>query len=193
MYIPVDEQDVFRKKILEDKGYANIGAPGFEHYVDLDSTEPVIHVPPGFTVCSMGDRETHAARSWASWLSFHADEPLEAYDGDWSWYENVQRAPLYRRDLDIISKTTDDRIGSFCTLFYDDSSRSAVVVLDGTAKPFQRKGLGKAVLQEGLRRLKRLGCIRVFAKATDKGADAFYGTILVGRYCSETWIKEYHR
>jgi len=82
-------------------------------------------------------------------------------------------------------------IAAFCTIFYDDFTRSAVSVLVGTAAEHWRRGLGKAVLTEGLRRLQRLGCTRVLANGLDPPADALYGSVLGTKERSETWLKEY--
>ncbi len=191
MYIPVDEHDSFRKEILIQLGYAGIGNLGWEHYRDLGGPLPEAETPSGYTIRSMGELLEHPARSWASWQAFHSDEPDENYDGDWSWYANIQRCPLYRRDLDVVAATLDGQIAAFCTIFYDDATRSAVTILVGTAASHQRRGLGKAIIYEGMRRLKHLGCLRVFAKADDRAADALYTSVMSGKYVSETWIKDY--
>jgi len=190
LYIPVDEDDTFRKDILRHLGYAGVGNLGYEHYRDLEGPLPEAPTPAGYTIRSMGGLEEHPARSWASWTSFHPDEPDENYEG-WEWYANIQRAPLYRRDLDVIAVTADGQIACFCTSFYDDVTRSAVNVLVGTAAAHWRRGLGKAVLCETLWRLQKLGCTRVFAKATDPAADALYDSVMNVKYTSETWIKDY--
>jgi hypothetical protein len=58
-----------------------------------------IPAPLGYTLRALGDKTEHPARSWASGKAFHPDEPGENYGGG-TGYRNVQRAPLYRRDLD---------------------------------------------------------------------------------------------
>jgi mycothiol synthase len=191
LYVPVDEDDRFRKDILQRLGYAGTGQPGYEHHRDLSDPLPEFPAPAGYTIRSMGGLEEHPARSWASWQAFHNEEPEGNYDGDWSWFANVQRGPLYRRDLDIVAVTDDGQVAAFCTAFYDDATRSAVGVLVGTAAPHWRRGLGKAVLCEAIRRLQSLGCTRMIAKATDPAADALYGSVMNAKYTSETWIKDY--
>ncbi|MBE0696513.1 MAG: GNAT family N-acetyltransferase, partial [Anaerolineaceae bacterium] len=127
---------------------------------------------------------------WASWRAFHSDEPDGNYDGDFSWYQNIQSAPLYRRDLDIVAVTSKGEIAAFCTIFFDDTTRSAVCVLVGTAVEHWRRGLGKAVIVEGMRRVRRLGCTRVFATAYDPPADALYRSVMQTWQVAETWLKE---
>ena len=142
---------------------------------------PEAPTPPGYTVRSMGDVDEHPARNWASWQAFHPNEPVENFDRDWSWYANLQRCPLYRRDLDVVAVTPEGEIAAFCTALYDDATRSAVTKLVGTAAPYWRRGLGKALQFECFRRLQSLGCTRVFAKADDEIADLFYSSTMTER------------
>jgi mycothiol synthase len=190
VYVPVFSADAERQEALARRGYARRG--GRVHYWrrDLEAPVPEVPVAPGYAIRSMGELTEHPARSWASWQAFHADEPVTDYDGDWSWFQNVQSAPLYRRDLDIVAAAPSGGIAAFCTIYYDDFTRSAVAVLVGTAAEHQRRGLGKAVMFEGLRRLQKLGCTRVFANAYDPPADALYGSVLGSKEDSETWTRE---
>jgi mycothiol synthase len=191
LYVPAFSADTLRQQVLARRGYTK--QAGSVHHWHRDLHEPPAAKPisPGYVIRSMGEIDEHPARSWASWRAFHADEPEEAYDGDWSWYQNVQSAPLYRRDLDVVAAAEDGSIAAFCTIYYDAATRSAVSVLVGTAAEHWRRGLGKAVMSEGLRRLQKMGCTLVFANAYDPPADALYGAVLGTKEVSETWLKEF--
>ena len=73
--------------------------------------------------------------------------------------------------------------------FSKDATRSAVTVLVGTAAEHWRRGLGTAVMLEGLRRLTRLGCTRVFSSATEPPADALYRSVMQTMKVTDTWVK----
>jgi len=47
----------------------------------------------------------------------------------------------------------EDQITAFCTIWFDDVTRSAYFEPVATVPAHQRRGLGKAVITEGLRRL----------------------------------------
>ncbi|MFN2227299.1 MAG: GNAT family N-acetyltransferase [Anaerolineae bacterium] len=187
LYVPTFVDDELRREVLVRRGYTR--SEGQVHHWHGDLALDAVPAPAGYALRSMGDLDEHPARSWASWRAFHADEPDEAYDGDWSWYANVQRAPLYRRDLDVVAVAPDGGIAAFCTIYYDDVTRSAVSVLVGTAAEHWRRGLGRAVMTEGLRRAQAMGCTRLFANAYDPPADALYGAVLGTKEASETWYK----
>jgi mycothiol synthase len=191
LHVPVFANDLRRQVVLTERGYTRLNA-GVNHWQrDLDEPIPEALPVPGYTVRSMGDLSEHPSRSWASWRAFHSDEPEANYDGDWSWYQNIQSAPLYRRDLDIVAAAADGGIAAFCTIFYDDFTRSAVSVLVGVAAEHWRRGLGKAVMTEGIRCLQKLGGTRLFANGFDPPADALYRSVLGRSERSETWWKEF--
>jgi mycothiol synthase len=191
IYAPVFVDDVLRQGVLTRRGYTQ--HPGWNHHYwrDLTDALPVSSVPDGYTIRAMGDESEYPTRSWCSWRAFHADEPDSKYDGDFSWYRNMQSTPLYRRDLDIVAATPVGEIAAFCTISYDDYTRSAVTVLVGTAAEHWRRGLGKAVMLEGMRRLQRLGCTRVFSTAADEPADALYHSVMTDMKATDTWVKEW--
>ncbi|HSJ58414.1 MAG TPA: GNAT family N-acetyltransferase [Anaerolineae bacterium] len=183
-----DRDDELRLAVLTERGYRKWGEPVHHWSRDLDAAIPAVPVAAGYTIRSMGDVDEHPARSWASWRAFHPDDPDEAYEG-WEWYSNIQAGPLYRRDLDVVAATEAGEIAAFCTIWYDDVTRSGVCVLVGTAAEHQRRGLGKAVIWEGLRRMQRLGGTRAFANGYDAAANALYGAALGTLELSDSWVK----
>jgi hypothetical protein len=63
--------------------------------------------------------------------------------------------------------------------------------LVGVVAEHWRRGLGKAVVIEGMRRLKQLGRTRVFATANKEPAEALYRSVLLEMKVTDTWIKEW--
>jgi ribosomal protein S18 acetylase RimI-like enzyme len=109
---------------------------------------------------------------------------------DVSWYRNIQTAPLYRRDLDIVAVAPDGAVASFCTIWFDDVTRTAYFEPVGTTPAYQRRGLGKAVLCEGLRRLKRMGGTIAYVGGYTEAANALYASAGFVQYAlSEPWEK----
>lgn len=147
--------------------------------------------PTGYTVRALGDENELPARSWLSWKAFHPDEPDENYKG-WEWYQNVQRIPLYRRDLDLVAVAHDGELVAFCTVWFDDVTRTAVFEPVATHPGHQRRGLGKAVMAEGLRRAEKLGATLATVSSYGKAAHALYGAMgFTGFDLLEPWIKEW--
>ncbi|MDD5219770.1 MAG: GNAT family N-acetyltransferase [Candidatus Bipolaricaulis sp.] len=174
------EDDELRSRVLAERGYATFAS---EHSVEHEArrflTEPIpaAPLPDGFVVRSMGDVGEHPQRSLCSWRAFHPSEPEEGCDGTGSWYRNVQRAPLYRRDLDVVAVAPNGDLASFAVCYYDDASRTGVFVLDGTAHEYQRRGLGRAVMTEALRRLQERGATAAYVSWYEAPAGALYRSV----------------
>jgi mycothiol synthase len=100
VYLPIFADDAQRQQIAGGRGYEKQSGWGHHYHRELEASIPDVRIPASYVIRSMGGAEDYPARSWASWRAFHNDEPDENYDGDFTWYANLQSAPLYRRDLD---------------------------------------------------------------------------------------------
>jgi len=179
-FIWADEKDDGLDGLLRARGYELLeSAHAVEHNARQSLTDAPDPAPvaAGYTVRSMGGVEELPARSLASWRSFHPEESDEGADPTGAWYRNIQRAPLYRRDLDVVAVAEDGEIASFSTCYFDDVSRTGVFVLVGSAPSHQRKGLARAVTTETLRRLQRLGAVGAYVSWYEPEPGALYESV----------------
>lgn len=171
-----NEQDLPRQEILERRGYRN-EAWG-EHQRRRSLARPVAEkqVAAGYTVRSLGEGAELLERCYASGLAFHPDDISFAVDNrsNSSWYRNIQNAPLYRRDLDLVAVAPDGAVASFCTIWFDDVTRTGAFEPVGTVPAHQRRGLGKAIMAEGLRRLRRIGATMAYVGSYSPEAHGLY-------------------
>ena len=184
------EGDGLRHDVLMRRGYAKGEWPEHQWRRSLDVGIPDAPPPSGYTVRALGGAQELEARSWVSWRAFHPDDPDEDYEG-WGWYQRIQRHPLYRRDLDIVAVGPSGELASFCTVWYDDVTRTGYFEPVGTAPEHQRRGLGKAVMCEGLRRLKHRGGTLATVAGQSTAANALYRSVMSPEYAlSVQWVKE---
>jgi mycothiol synthase len=182
------EGDALRRDLLERRGYVRQGVPEYQRRRPMDQPIPDIQPAEGYTVCTLGDESELPARSWVSWRAFHPDEPDDKYQG-WEWYRNVQRAPLYCRDLDLVAVAPDGELAAFCTVWFDDVTRTAAFEPVGTHPAHRRKGLGRTLLAEGLRRVQRLGATVATVGSYSHAAGALYASMGFTEYdLSEPWV-----
>jgi len=188
----VNAADASTKRLFTERGYARSKFLA-EHMRRRFFSQPIPDATPqgGYSIRALGDESELPARSWLSWKVFHPDEPDEKYEG-WEWYKNVQRVPLYRRDLDIVAVAEDGELAAFCTVWFDDVTRTAVFEPVGTHPNHQKRGLGKAVMSEGLRRAERLGATLATVSSYGKAAHALYESMGFTEFdLSEPWIREW--
>jgi mycothiol synthase len=186
-----DSQDELRLGILKSRGFVRGPETENQWRRDLDGLIPKAPLAAGYTIRCLGEASEIPARSWASWRGFHPDEPEEKYQGC-QWYSNIQRCPLYRRDLDLLAAAPDGSIASFATFWFDDATRTTYIEPVATVPEHLRKGLARAVITEGLRHVQRMGAVRAFVGGMEAGPNALYSTTL-SPDCDvlEQWVKEW--
>jgi mycothiol synthase len=179
LWVWTDAGDSQRQGILESRGFTHItNADEHQWRRNLEQPIPENPVREVYTIRSLGDSSELSSRSWASWRAFHPDRPDEDYDQDWSWYLNIQAAPLYRRDLDLVAIAPDGEVAAFTTIWYDDVTRCGYFEPVGTKPEHQRHGLASSLLNEGMRRLKKMGATQAMTSGGTARANALYQSVL---------------
>lgn len=188
------DNDPLRQDLLTRRGYRKENCPAHQWRRDLAAPIPEVPLALGYTIRPLGDGLELLERCYASGLGFHAGDIAIAVDNrrDPAWYRNIQTAPLYRRDLDLVAVAPDGAIASFCTIWFDDVTRSAYFEPVATVPAHQRRGLGKAVMTEGLRRLQRMGATLALVGGYSPEANALYRSVMGPEAeLNEPWVREW--
>lgn len=187
----VHAHDKTRQALVRERGYQKTAVAETLRRRRLDQPVPSVPLAQGYHLRALGDEAELPARSWVSWKAFHPDEPDERYQG-WEWYRNVQRGPLYRRDLDLVVAAPGGERVAFCTVWFDDVTRTAVFEPVGTHPDHQQRGLGKAAMTEGLRRARHLGATLASVSSYGPAAHALYHALgFTDCEWSEAWAREW--
>jgi len=115
---------------------------------------PTIKLPDGFTVQGVRNLEDGELRARVTHGAFR---PNDAWDGYWSEYAQFIGSAVYDGERDLFVRSPDGRGASACTIWFDTVNAVGLFEPVGTHPDFQGKGLGKAVMAEGLRRMKAAG------------------------------------
>jgi GNAT superfamily N-acetyltransferase len=183
------QHDTLRNQALNERGFVRGDWPEYQRGRSLLTPIPDNAPAPGYTIRSLGDVSELPNRSWLSWKVFHPEDPDENYMG-WHWYLDIQRCPMYRRDLDLVAIAPNGELAAFCTLWYDDVTRTGYFEPVGTVQTHQRKGLGKAIMSEGMHRLKLMGCLHATVAGYSEAANALYASVMSPDYLLlERWHK----
>lgn len=198
----VHERDRLRQQVVAARGYARAAGAERQWRVGLDDrqqsglsgAEAEAPVAAGYTIRSLGDGLELLERCYASGLGFHRGDIKVAVENrnDVTWYRNIQSAPLYRRDLDIVAIAPDGAIAAFCTAWFDDVTRSGYFEPLATVPAHRRRGLARAVMAEGLRRLTRLGAVTAQVGGYNHEANALYRSVMGGEgELYEPWSRDW--
>ncbi len=193
IWIWSDSADKMRQAILQGHGYTHrTDADEHEWLRDLELPVPVKPARDRYVIRSLGDIFELPARSWASWRAFHSEEPEENYVVDWTWYQNIQKAPLYWRDLDLVAIAPAGEVASFTTIWYDEVTRSGLFEPVGTMPEHQRLGLASALLAYGMQRLRVLGATLAMVSGGSLPANALYRSVFGPMYdIYQPWEKRW--
>ena len=94
-------------------------------------------------------------------------------------YRRLRGAPGYAPELDLVAVGPDGSFGAYCLCWRDRASGSGLFEPLGTHPDFRGRGLGRAVMVEGLRRLRASGANAslVTAFSTNEAAAGLYRSV----------------
>jgi ribosomal protein S18 acetylase RimI-like enzyme len=115
---------------------------------------PSLQLPEGFVIRGCEGEPEVAARAKAQYGAFGAKAKFEQYI---ERFTNFMRSPVYDPKLDIVAVRSDGQVGAFCIVWTDPVNQVGLFEPVGSHPDFQRQGLGRAVMLEGLRRLQERG------------------------------------
>ncbi len=185
------EADVWRRRTLEQAAFT-IERYALDMLMLLDAPLPEAHMPAGFTLraAHRADAEAWAALYNASFVDQWEYRPWQPEQFT-QWFDDPANDP----ELCLIAQAPDETFAAFCwcTIFAAENERLGYneghVDLLGTRPDFRKRGLGRAMLLEGLQRLQAAG-VQVARLGVDAasptGATWLYES--VGFRTAATWI-----
>ena len=159
LYIYDHDQEF--KSLVQNLGYRlDREHPNPDSLYAIQGRIPGTRLPPGYELKSMADHSDLENRRKIFGLSFNHPDPA-----DWpsrETYKELQKAPDYRKELDLYVIAPDGEYISCCIMWYDRLNQIGVLEPVGTHPEYRRKGFGKVVVLESIRRVAALGADRVW-------------------------------
>ncbi|MCK5156640.1 MAG: GNAT family N-acetyltransferase, partial [Spirochaetales bacterium] len=157
-----------------------------DHMAEYTITNPPPNnLPDGFIISSMAEGGDYTQRCRLNGLGFNHPDPK-----GWTTpaeYREVQKAPDYRPEFDLFVKTQEGEYVSGCIIWYDDYNRAVTFEPVCTIPDYRRKGFGREVMMEGIRKATAVGATRAFVGSSQE----FYKAIgFEMKYPDHEWIKE---
>lgn len=163
------DTDAWQVGVLATHGYIrdddHIGYVHFRRPFSA-ATLPEAALPEGFSVRAVGGPD-----EWQRRIDLHravwrpSRVTLEAYS-------RLRSAPYYRPDLDLVAVAPNGDFAAYCIIWYDERTRVGEYEPVGAHPEWRRQGVTRAVLIEGLRRLRALGAERAIVLTGENNAPA---------------------
>ena len=138
-----------KEQVLHEHGFTRGRIYGIFHIRDVQTPIPDYKLPEGFSIRSVSPEDYDEIASCIRQVFGH---------GEWFTREILTEsgaASFYHSDLDLVVIDEAERIVSFCTFRYDSPSGVTELEPMGTLEDYRSKGIGRALLCEGFRRLKK--------------------------------------
>nr|MBA3414337.1 GNAT family N-acetyltransferase [Chloroflexia bacterium] len=88
--------------------------------------------------------------------------------------ERLRECSLYRPDLDLCVRTAADEVAAYCLCWLDPGNRVGLFEPVRTEDAYHRRGIGRALMVEGIRRLIAAGAVLIKV-SRDRFSDAAKG------------------
>lgn len=150
----ISEHDTRVRAHLESCGFERSGDHLRYLMRSLEGPLAESYLPPGYVVRHVAGEQEARRRAAVSHAAFASNQPFDAYVQRTLAF---MRCPVYRPELDLVVIGQDGQFASFCICWLDDQNRVGHFEPVGTHPEFRRKGLGQAVLWEGMRRMQAHG------------------------------------
>lgn len=145
-------------RLMQERGFVitqvDPPVPLFERVLD---ELPTIPLPAGFTVQGVHTLDDGRLRASVTHGSHGSKDDLERHCAE---YAKFIGSAVYDGERDLFVRSPDGRGASACTIWFDGVNGVGLFEPVGTHPDFQGKGLGKAVMAEGLQRMKAAGMTR---------------------------------
>jgi GNAT superfamily N-acetyltransferase len=152
------DHDTVMDRLMQARGFAVVhadpAAPLFERSLD---ELPARTMPDGFTVQGVSNPDDGRLRAQVTHGAFR---PHDDWDGYWAKYAQFIGSAVYDGERDLFVRSPDGRGASACTIWFDPVNAMGLFEPVATHPDFQGRGLGKAVMAEGMRRMQAAGMRR---------------------------------
>jgi mycothiol synthase len=162
-------------RVLESCGFTRAEYEGLDYVLDLNAPIPDLKLPAGFQARHVLETEFEER------VSAHRDA-FNPSKFSLERYARVRSMAGYRPDLDLVISTPENEFAAYCIAWISNGMGYFEPV--GTRAAYRRQGLGRAVILEGMKRLKALGAYSasVFSFANNRAFYESCGFVVVNHW-----------
>lgn len=161
--VTVDEREEKWRATLEASGWQHSGESQVQMAQEPATPPEPLALPAGFVLQDETERDSGSPH------------PLSKRNGS-HIVERLNECSLYNPELDLLIKDPDGAIAAYCVCWVDRGNHVGLLEPVRTEDEFQRRGLGRALLTEGIRRMMAQDavCIKVTHNNRNVAAQGLY-------------------
>ncbi len=156
----------------------------------IDNDKIRYTLPDGFTITSMADTYDLYKYGQVLWKGFNHEQngegPFVFKEEELPEWEIGFKRPNVNLDLKIAVVAPNGDFVSYCGMWQDSASGSALVEPVATDPAYRKMGLGRVAVLEAVRRCGKLGAKRAFVGSSQQ----FYYNIGFRPYATSTWWEQ---
>jgi ribosomal protein S18 acetylase RimI-like enzyme len=150
----VSEHDYQLITHLESRGFVQSEYHMIYMQRNLDEIIAESRLPQDYYLRHVVGEHEVEQRARVSYAAFESGKPFEQY---LAGTLRFMRSSVYRPELDLVVVSPGGQFAAFCICWLDETNQEGYFEPVGTHPDFRRQGLGKAIVTEGLRRMKARG------------------------------------
>lgn len=167
------ESNKYLNDALTERGYSR-GDDGSYFNVQKLNSEYIPNLSSGYRFVNANEIINPKERNQTVHRGFHPDDkPLDVVTNS---FLMMERAPLFKAELELMTQYKDGTLTSFCCIWYDEKTQTGMFEPVCTHINHRRKGLGREMIIEGLRLLKEIGATHAYVASYGDERKAFYNS-----------------
>ncbi|UCC75636.1 MAG: GNAT family N-acetyltransferase [Anaerolineales bacterium] len=183
------EYDSIRRRVLEQGGYQKTSHGGVVRRLRFGNKQlPTPVVADDYTLRSTRPGDDGECQRMADLLNAAFERDFHNAQEYWTF---ITHSPSFRHDLNLVAEASDGHFACHVGLTYEEANRYGVFEPVCTHPEHRRRGLARALMFEGLLRLKALGASDVYVGTGERiPANALYESVGFSEaYKGYTWRK----
>lgn len=172
--VPVEGNDLALRSLVERAGFVP-GQRSSTAWMEAADRPGVQSLPDGFVLVDRARRSG-------------TPHPMRHRNGD-AVEARLSECPLYDPELDLAVESVDGRVAGYSLYWFDPVTKTGLVEPVRVEGEYQRRGLARAMLTEGIDRLAAKGARRVKIGFESEAAGALYQGIGFRPTSRDTWYE----
>lgn len=176
----ISEADAVTRRILFKLGFEQTANCYLVMERSIEVLEPDPEPVPGIRLRHVAGEADLLPRAAVSYATFESQLP---FDGYCQRYLNFMSSPVYKASLDVVAEDANGSFVAFCICWLDAVNRLGHFEPVGVHPDHRRRGLGKAILREGMQRMRSDGMLTAMVCADSENLAALRLYESVGFEC----------